>query len=107
MPVVFKSSAINLCPIFRGNVSGIPLRILDVMGCASFVLAPFRPEMDEYFKNGVEIVTYHSAGEAIEKADYYIKHPGERKKVALAGYERVKNSFSYKKQIGEILRSLK
>ncbi len=107
MPVVFKSSAINLCPIFRGNVSGIPLRILDVMGCASFVLAPFRPEMDEYFKNGVEIVTYHSAGEAIEKADYYIKHPGERKKVALAGYERVKNSFSYKKQLGEILRSLK
>ena len=104
MPLVFKYSRINLCPTFRGNVSGIPLRILDVMGCSSFVLAPHRPEIDDFFIDGREMITYHSAEEALEKADYYLRNENERVKIAKAGYEKVKKQFSYKTQLAKILK---
>ncbi len=104
MPLVFKCSRINLCPTFRGNVSGIPLRILDVMGCSSFVLAPHRPEIDDFFIDGREMITYHSAEEALEKADYYLRNENERVKIAKAGYEKVKKQFSYKTQLAKILK---
>ncbi|MBO6260864.1 MAG: glycosyltransferase [Lachnospiraceae bacterium] len=106
MPLVFKNTKINLCPTFRGNVSGIPLRILDVMGCGAFVLTPYREEIEEYFTNGREIVTYHSPEEALDKADFYIKNDKERRSVAMAGYERVKKGFSYCEQLAKMLRTI-
>lgn len=107
MPLVFKNSKINLCPTFRGNVSGIPLRILDVMGCHSFVLTPFRPELEEFFELGVEIVTYNSVEEALDKADYYMTHESERVSVSQAGYEKVKKKFTYREQLEGMLNYIK
>ncbi len=103
MPLVFKGSSINLCPTFRGNVSGIPLRILDVMGCQAFVLTPYRPELDEHFEVGKEIVTYQCAEEALDKADYYLVHEDERLRIAHAGHERVKADFSYRDRLEKMI----
>lgn len=103
MPEVFKSSKVNLCPIFRENVSGIPLRILDVCGCGSFVLSSFCPEVAEYFREGKEAVMYRSAEEAFEKVEYYLKHDDERESIARGGYERVKADFSYDDRIRRML----
>ena len=107
MPLVFKNSGINLCPTFRGNVSGIPLRILDVMGCNAFVLTPFRPELEEFFKLDAEVATYNSIEEALDKADYYMKHVAERKSIAMAGYEKVKRRFTYRERLEEMLNFVK
>ena len=104
MPLVFKNSKINLCPTFRGNVSGIPLRILDVMGCNAFVLTPFRPELEEFFKLDLEIVTYNSVEEALDKADYYMAHESERISIAEAGYEKVKKEFTYQQRLEQMLK---
>ena len=104
MPEVFKGSLINLCPIFRGNISGIPLRIMDVMGCRAFVMSSYCPELAEEFKEGREAVMYKDAAEALEKAAYYLSHEDERTAIAAAGYELVKKRYSYEGQLEKIFR---
>ncbi len=94
MPQVFSSSKVNLNPTLRANRTGIPLRIVDVLGCGGFLLTNHQPELDDFF-NDDEIVTYENHEEAIEKIDYFLKHDDERKEIARNGYERVKTDFNY------------
>lgn len=103
MPLVFKSSKINLNITLKCLQSGIPLRALDIMGCGGFLLSNYQPELNEYFENGKEFVSYGSVDEAVELAAYYLNHDTERNSIAKNGCEKVKNEFSYKKQLGKIL----
>ena len=103
MPLVFKNSKINLCPTFRGNVSGIPLRILDVMGCSAFVLTPYRSGIEEFFVESEDVVTYQSMEEALDKTRYYMMHDDERRRVAANGYKKVKRAFTYSDRLKRML----
>ena len=102
-PVAVKSTSINLCPILRNIKSGIPLRVLDIMGCGAFQLVSFQPELAESFTEGKDVVMYSSIEEANDKMKYYLQHEGERKHIAAAGYERVKNEYRFDKALRIIL----
>ena len=102
MPVMFKSSKINISGSFRAAKSAIPLRALDVMGCGAFLLSSPQAEVLEHFEDGKELAIYHSEAEAVDKAGYYLEHDDERKKVALAGYEKVKRDFGYKDRFAKM-----
>ncbi|SCY04362.1 Glycosyl transferases group 1 [Lachnospiraceae bacterium XBB2008] len=106
MPVIFKSTMINLCPVLRANVSGIPLRALDVMGCNAFLLASWQPELAENFIPGKEVVMYGSIEEACELTTYYLDNPDERMAIASAGYQKIKTDFSYNKQVDKIFKTV-
>jgi spore maturation protein CgeB len=47
----------------------------------------------ELFEEGREIVLYDDMEEAIDKIRYYLAHPDEREKIALAGYRRVMRDY--------------
>ena len=47
----------------------------------------------ELFEEGREIVLYDDMEEAIDKIRYYLAHPEEREKIALAGYRRVMRDY--------------
>lgn len=102
MPQVFKCSKINLNPTTRANRTGIPLRVVDVLGCSGFLITNHQPEMDEYFEKD-EIVTYETSEEAIEKIDYYMQHEDERKIYSQKGYERVSKDFNFLTRVQEML----
>ena len=104
MPILFKSSKINLNPTLKILKSGIPLRALDIMGCGGFLLTNFQPEISDYFKDGEDVATYKSMDEALDKTSYYLEHENERKKIAQSGYEIVKKKFRYEDRIQEMLR---
>lgn len=95
MPLVFAGSRINLNISLRSIHSGIPLRVLDIMACGGFVLSNWQPEIEEYFVDGVEIVTFDSLEDCIEKIAYYLIHEEERKHVAAAGRRKIQELFSY------------
>ena len=96
MPLVFAGSKINLNISLRSIHSGIPLRVLDIMACGGFVLSNWQPELVEHFVNGVEIVTFDSLGECLDKIVYYLTHEEERKQIAAAGQRKVRELFSYR-----------
>ena len=103
MPIIFKSTKINLCPTLRNISTGIPLRSLDVLGCGAFLLSNFQPELAEYFEEGKEVVMYSTLAEANDLMQYYLKHDSERDSIAAAGYRRAKEDFSYEKQLTKLI----
>lgn len=103
MPKVFKCSKINLNISVKNTQSGIPLRALDILGCGGFLLSNFQPELAEYFTPDQDFVYYEDLFDALDKADFYLKHDTLRTQIAQNGYQRVKECFNYAKQIKEML----
>lgn len=103
MPQIFASSRINLNISLKTIRTGIPLRVIDVMGCGGFVLTNYQQEITEYFAVGEECVVYENIEDLYAKAAYYLEHEEERKRIAQAGYERVKRDFTFKERLGKML----
>lgn len=103
MPIVFKTTKINLNITLRSITSGIPLRAMDIMGSGGFLLSNYQPELAEYFINGKEIALYTELQEAYDLARYYLKYDTKRNAVAFAGYSKIKELFTYEIQLSKIL----
>jgi len=99
MPAVFAQSKINLNISLKTIQSGIPLRVIDVMGCGGFVLTNFQPEIAEYFSMGEECVVYENLEDMYAKAAYYLQHEEERQQIAHAGFERIKRDFTFEDRL--------
>lgn len=95
MPWVFRESKINLNITAKGIRSGIPLRMMDIMGCGGFVLTNYQTELPQYFEIGKELAVYESIPHMLEQIAYYLEHEEERLEVARRGYEKVKQCFTY------------
>lgn len=104
MPLVFNRSKINLNISLRSITSGIPLRVLDIMGAGGFVLTNYQPEIEEYFEDGKEVVMFRSLEDCLSKIEYYLEHEEERKSIAINGLEAVKHRFNYKGKIDMLFR---
>ncbi len=105
MPKVFKASKINLNMSLRCIKSGIPLRVLDVLGAGGFLITNYQPEIDQCFVNGEELVMYESIEDMYQKVDYYLKHEDERLEIAKRGCERVEKYFGYRDRVEKMLEA--
>lgn len=103
MPAVFANSKVNLNISLKTVRTGIPLRVIDVMGCGGFVLSNFQEELAEYFALGEECVVYESIEDLYMKAAYYLSHEDERAQIAAAGFARVKSDFTFEARLRELL----
>lgn len=90
MPFVFRKSKINLNLTIRNIQSGVPLRVFDVLGCGGFLITNYQEEIDELFKDGVDLVEYYSLEDLLEKLGWYLDHEEIRKRIARNGYQKVK-----------------
>jgi len=104
-PAVFHKSRINLNLTLRSIRTGIPLRVLDILGCGGFCLTNPQEEILEYFEVDKEIVVYNSLEECLDKIDYYLSHEEERSAIATRGFEKVKQRFNYKIGLEKLLNS--
>lgn len=63
-------------------------------------------ELELYFKEGEDIVSFKSLPELYDKVDYYIDKPEEREKIAGRGLLKIKNSHTYRVRLEQMLREL-
>ena len=99
MAAVYSCSRINLNISLRTIRTGIPLRVLNIMGCGGFVLSNYQEELAEYFVPGEECVIYESLEDLYEKVRFYLNNDAERRRVAHNGFEKVKRDFSFDDRI--------
>lgn len=99
MPLVFRLSKININITLTSIHSGIPLRILDILGAGGFLLTNHQSELDDYFIDGKDIVIYENIDELCEKADYYLTHEEDRRRIASSGHQKAKELFNYPRQL--------
>jgi len=105
MPLVFRRSKVNLNITLRSIISGIPLRVVDVLAAGGFLITTYQKEIDEYFENGKELVIAHTPEEMLELTAYYLEHEDERKEIALNGQKKVFDKFAYTKLLPKILET--
>lgn len=102
-PKVFYSSRINLNITLRSIASGVPARVFDIMSVGGFVLSNWQEEIPELFVEGKEIATFKSPEELIDKADYYLRHENERLRIAVSGYQKVKEHYTWEHRLEKII----
>lgn len=99
MPKVFAGSKINLNISLSAIPSGIPLRVLDIIGCGGLVLSNLQPELLEYFEPDYDIVIYEDMKDLVGKVQYYVKHDKERELIAKRSFDKVRELFTYEDRI--------
>lgn len=103
MPAVFADSKVNLNISLRTIRSGIPLRVLDILGCGGFAISNYQSEIEEYFTIGKEIEVYTSLNELLEKTEFYLNHETLREQIAQAGLARIQKDFSFEEKMRQML----
>jgi hypothetical protein len=69
-------------------------RLTHYLSCGTFVLAKRVPDTDKLFQDGVHLRYFDAEDEFFELADWYLKHEGERIKIASAGMQRTHKEFN-------------
>ena len=102
-PLVVKCTDINLNISLRSIVTGIPMRIFDIMGAGGFVLTDYREDMLQFFVPGEDYVYYESREDLLEKLEYYLSHDDERRRIAESGHEKIAQAHTFDHRVREIL----
>lgn len=87
---VLNSSKIALNFFRRWNRDELNSRVFELPACGAFVISERTEEQAKFFEEDKEIVCFSDSDELRDKVSYYLKHDAERRKIARAGYERVK-----------------
>lgn len=95
MPRAFRRSKVNLNMTLRSILSGIPLRVLDILAAGGFLITNFQEEIAEYFVDGQDLVIAYTPEEMVQKTAYYLEHDEERQAIARNGQEKVRRNFAY------------
>lgn len=103
-PYAIKNAKINLNITLRSIVSGIPLRAFDIMGCGGFLLTNYQEDFLEFFEPDKDFVYYESKEDLLDKAKFYMENDTVRKKIAISGYEKVKESHTYTYRVNQIMQ---
>ncbi len=107
MNKIFYLSRINLNITLPSIETGMPQRILDIMGSGGFVLTNYQQEIEDYFEIGKDIEVFRDMDELMEKVSYYLSHEEERLQIAMNGYQKVCKCFSYIHQLTHMLEIVK
>lgn len=106
MPLAFKAAKINLNMTLRSIKNGIPLRAMDIMGSGGFLLTNYQTDFMKHFVPNEDFVYYASVVEMVEKAEFYLKNDGERKRITRNGMEKVKKEYNYQKTLSNMIKQL-
>ncbi|MCR5115919.1 MAG: DUF3880 domain-containing protein [Lachnospiraceae bacterium] len=106
MPKIFNLSKINLNITMRPIQTGLSLRIFDVLGSGGFLISNYQAEIETMFTPGVDLETYGSIDELVDKCAYYLEHEDQRKQIALSGYNKVKSMYTVEHRMKQMIGNM-
>ncbi len=84
------------------------MRLFEATGVGSCLLTDWKSNLSELFVPDVEVLTYRSPAECVEKARYILAHEDERRAIAAAGQRRTLRAHTFTQRaerIDEIIRA--
>lgn len=85
---------------------GPPGKIFDIAACGAFQLAEAHPNIYEYMNPGDDIVTFHTAGELLQKLHFYSTHPDTKRAVASRALWRSTYDYSFLQMAAKLLHTV-
>lgn len=102
----FNAAKIVINTIHYAEIEGVNCRLFEAAGCGAFQITDWKECLPELFCPGEEIITYRTRRELKELVDYYLAHPEEREKIAIASYERAHRDHTYRNRLNKMLEVL-
>ncbi|NWL88834.1 MULTISPECIES: CgeB family protein [unclassified Paenibacillus] len=78
-------------------------RTFEISACGTLQLVDIREDLASFYKPGVEIETFSSSDELMDKVNYYLSHEKERQQIALRALERTFSNHTYSHRLNELL----
>ncbi len=101
---VCNASKIVLDFLRKQMIPAHSMKTFEIPACKGFLMCNRGDEVNDFFEEGKEVVTFANAQEMIKKINYYLKHEEERKKIAQGGHEKlISSDFAYKNRALKIL----
>lgn len=98
-------------PLHNHNSRGIAARsanprLFEINGCGTLQLVDAREEIHRWYTPGIELDTYASPEELMEKIEYYLANEGHRRQIALNGLARTLKDHTYRHRMEQLLSAL-
>ncbi len=107
----------GLPKIYRGGVhlnvtsfqmpTAVNQRVFDVPASGGILITDDQEDLLELFDVDRECITFTEAGEAADKAAFYLKNPAQGWKVTLAARKRILKEHTYRRRAHSILHQVK
>jgi glycosyltransferase involved in cell wall biosynthesis len=84
------------------------MRLFEATGVGTCLLTERQPDLGRLFKPDEEVVAYGSTEEAIERVEYLLDHPDERRRIAKAGQKRTLRNHTFEEraeQLDQLIRN--
>ncbi|WHY97944.1 glycosyltransferase family protein [Peribacillus simplex] len=88
------------------NADSINPRTFEISACGAFQLTDIRKDLSDFYTPEVDIATYQSPTELIQKIEYYLNHEDERRKIATNGLNKTKELHTFTNRINELLEKV-
>ena len=99
-----RAARICLNTLHFAEIDGLNSRAFELAGCGAFQIVTSRPVLREHFLPGIEVETFESIEELIEKIRHYLRHPDSAASIAERGQKRAHATHTYELRLQEIFR---
>jgi spore maturation protein CgeB len=101
----------NTCKISIGASlfqlrTAITVRPFQVSACGGFLIDDYRQDHAKLFEIGKEMICYRNKEELEELVGYFLKHPRERREIALSAMDRVLKEHTFLQRMEEAIKIL-
>lgn len=108
LPVICASVPIILgLHSVASSTTMLSMRTFEILGCAGFHITQWTPAVENYFKNHYHLVWSKSGEETLDLADFYLKHPEARERIARQGQQEVYKHHTYHHRARRLMSLLK
>lgn len=90
----------NHIDISRSSASN--MRLFETTGVGACLLTDWRENLSEMFEPDVEVLTYRSVEECVEKVNYILGNEAERRSIATAGQRRTLRDHNFDNRIARV-----
>jgi spore maturation protein CgeB len=101
-----RGASIALNTLHFAEIDSLNCRAFELAGCGAFQMITANNALQRHFVPGVEIETFRSTSELVEKARYYLAHPDSAKEIAAAGQRRAFSEHTYQHRLTEMLSTV-
>jgi spore maturation protein CgeB len=99
-----RAARICLNTLNFSEVNAMNCRAFEIAGCGGFQLISSAPVIVEHFEPGVELATFDSVDDLLQKIRHYLDNPQQTAEIASRGQQRAHREHTYECRLAEILR---
>ena len=92
----------------RSIRNDVNMRVFEALSCGSLLVTNDLRDngQGELFQDGKHLVAYREPEELLEKVRFYLNHPAERERIALAGMVEVQARHTYRHRMERLLQTV-